>query len=137
MKKGARAQSSMEYLMLLSFILGITIVLILLFQTYSQDTMDTIRMKQVDQLARKLIDSAEKVYYLGEPSKITVKATLPSNVKSVNIGNKEIFFVMSTSQGDNELVYVTNINVTGSLPVNEGVYEIFVESKGNYVEIST
>jgi hypothetical protein len=137
MAKNMHAQSSMEYLMLLAFILGITIVLVLIFQTYSQDTMDTIRMKQVDQLGRKLVDSVEKVYYLGEPSKITLKASLPSNVKSVSIGNKEIFFVMSTAQGNNELVYVTNINVTGSLPVNEGVYQIFVESKGSYVKIST
>ena len=137
MKKGARAQSSMEYLMLLSFILGITIVLILLFQTYSQDTMDTIRMKQVDQLARKIIDSAEKVYYLGEPSKITIKANFPSNIKSANISSRELYFVMSTAQGDNELVYVTKVNITGTLPVGEGIREVYVESKGSYVQIST
>jgi len=134
LKKG---QSSMEYLILLAFIMGITLVLVLLFQTYSQETMDTIRMKQLDQVARKIIDSAEKVYYLGEPSKITVKANLPANVKSVHIGNKEIYFIVSTAQGDNELVYATKINVTGTIPVNEGIYEIKVESKGNYVQISS
>ncbi|MBW3017230.1 hypothetical protein KY316_02565 [Candidatus Woesearchaeota archaeon] len=134
-KRESRAQSSMEYLLLTSFILGVVLVLIVLFQTYSQETLDNIRMTQADQIARKIVDSAEKVYYLGEPSKITIKAHMPSNVKSITIGNNEIFFVLSTSQGDNEIGYVTNINISGSLPVNEGIYEISVESKGSYVEV--
>ncbi len=134
LKKG---QSSMEYLLLASFIMGIVLVLIVFFQSYSQETQDQIRMTQLHQLAKKLADSAEEVYYLGTPSKLTIKANIPPNVKKVTIGNNEIFFVLSTTQGDNEVGYVSKVNITGTLPKNEGIYEIVVESKGSYVLVST
>jgi len=132
-----KAQATTEYLILLSFVMGIVLVLVVLFQSYSQETQDKIRMTQAEQIARKIADAAEKVYYLGEPSRVTIKAHIPGNVKAINIGNKEIFFVLNTQQGDNEIGTISKVNITGSLPTNEGIYEILVESKGDYVQITT
>lgn len=132
-----RGQASAEYLILLSFIMGIVLIVVILFQSYMQETQDSIRLAQADQLAHKIVDTAEKVYYLGEPSKMTIKAHMPGNVKSITLANKEVYFLLGTSQGDNEVGTISKVNITGNLATNEGVYEILVESKGDYVQISS
>jgi uncharacterized protein (UPF0333 family) len=128
-----KAQVSAEYLILLSFILAFTLVMFVLLQSYGQEAKDSIRLTQADQIAQKLVDTAEEVFYLGEPSKITVRISMPENVESVSIGNKELYFVINTQQGNNEVGCISKINITGSLPLSPGNYDVVVESKGDYV----
>jgi hypothetical protein len=131
-----KAQVSTEYLILFSFIMGISLVLFVLFQSYTQETQDKIRLAQADQISRKIVEVSEQVFYLGEPSKVTIKVSMPDNIKAVNIGNYEVFFVINTKEGDNEIGHISKVNITGILPTSAGIYEINVESKGSYVEVS-
>jgi uncharacterized protein (UPF0333 family) len=130
-----KAQVSVEYLILFSFIMGISVVLFVVFQSYTQETQDKIRMAQADQISKKIVQVAEEVFYLGEPSKITITVSIPDNVKAVNIGNNEVFFVLNTQEGDNEIGHISKVNITGTLPTSAGVYEINIESKCGYVEV--
>jgi uncharacterized protein (UPF0333 family) len=133
---GKKAQVSTEYLMLFSFIMGIVLVLFVLFQSYTQETQDKIRLAQADQVTKKIVNAAEKVFYLGEPSKITIKVSIPENIEAVNIGNNEVFFIIKTGEGSNEIGQVSPINITGTIPAKPGNYEINIESKGDYVLVS-
>ena len=132
-KKG---QISAEYLILFSFVMGISLVLFVLFQTYTQETQDKIRLAQADQIAKKIVDVSEKVFYLGEPSKITIKVSIPENIEEINIGDKEVFFVINTKEGPNEVGYISKVNITGTIPTKPGNFEINVESKGDYVLVT-
>ena len=62
------AQISIEYLMIMGFVTVITIPLIIIYFTFTQESGDEIKSTQILQISKKIIDAAESVYYLGEPS---------------------------------------------------------------------
>jgi hypothetical protein len=95
-----------------------------------------ITSAQVYQISKKIADGAETVYYLGEPSRLTIKAYFPANINSVSIGNNEIVFNVKSGDREDEIVVYTPINVTGNLSISQGVHYVTIENKGGHVEIS-
>lgn len=137
MRNDKKAQIGMEYMTLVVFITAIILPLILLYHTQYEGTNEQIRGNQADQIARKVLDAAESVYYLGEPSKTTVKVYIPQQIENITISNKEIVFRMRTRQGIDEVVRTSPINISGSINPNSGIKFVTVESKGTYVEITS
>jgi len=135
-RKGSKAQVAMEYLVIIGFVAVITLPLIIIFQTHSKETSEDISSSQVYQISKRIADGAETVYYLGEPSMLTIKAYFPAHINGIKIGNKEIVFNISRGLKDDELVIYTPINITGNLSTHEGVHYIRIESKGGYVWVS-
>ena len=127
----------MEYMIILGFVAVITIPLVVIFMTQSDETNDDVKSNQVYLIAKKLADSAESVYYLGEPSKTTLKVYFPEDIFSVSIGNQEIMFRMKTRSGVDDVVVMTAVDVNGTLPITAGTHYIKIESKGDYVWIGT
>jgi len=132
-KKG---QVAMEYVIIISFILVVTVPLLFISYTHSQDINELIASNQVDKISKKIIDSAESVYYLGSPSKTTIKVYMPKNIESITINNNELVFTMHTSQGSDEIVRYTSINITGDLMTSQGLRHIEIRSMGNLVNIT-
>lgn len=130
------AQVAMEYLIIIGFVAIITLPLVIIFQTHSKETTAEIASGQVYQISKRIADGAETVYYLGEPSKLTIKTYFPEGINSVSIGNNEIVFKIKTGNGDDEVVVYTPINVTGNLSTSQGVHYICIESRGGYVWVS-
>lgn len=137
------AQISIEYMFLIGFATIITIPLILIYQSFIQESNDEIISSQVIQVAKKVIDAAESVYYLGEPSQTTLKVNIPNNVVAVDLergsletGYYEFIFNISTKSGIVEIVQNSAVNITGSLPINKGTYTITVKAKSGYVNVS-
>ena len=126
----------MEYLIIIGFVAIITLPLVIIFQTHSRETTEEIVSTQVYQISKRIADGAETVYYLGEPSKLTIKTYFPENINSVSIGSNEIVFFMKKGAGEDEVVVYTPINITGNLSTHQGVHYITIESKGGYVWIS-
>ena len=137
-KKG---QVGMEYMTIVVFITVIIIPLILLYHTQYEGTNEQIRSNQADQIARKILDAAESVYYLGEPSKTTVKVYVPQNVENITIvgvsGGGELVFHMRTRYGTDEVVRTSPVEINGSIGESSGIKFITVESKGSYVQITS
>jgi len=134
--KSSRAQVAMEYLIIIGFVAIITLPLVIIFQTHSRETTNEISSTQIYQISKKIADGAETVYYLGEPSRITLKTYFPENINSISIGSNEIVFFMKQGEKVDEIVTYTPINVSGNVSVHQGVHYINVESKGGYVWIS-
>jgi uncharacterized protein (UPF0333 family) len=132
-----KAQVAMEYIIIVAFVAVITVPLIVVFMTQSDETNDDVKSNQVYQIAKKISDSAESVYYLGEPSKTTLKMYFPRDIFLTSIGNKEIVFKMKTKNGVDDVVVMTSVDVNGTLPTKSGVHYIKIESKGDYVWIGT
>ena len=133
---GKHAQVAMEYLIIIGFVAIITLPLVIIFQTHSKETTAEITSTQVYQISKRIADSAETVYYLGEPSKLTIKTYFPSDINSISIGSNEIVFRVKTTHGEDEIVVYTPINVTGNLSISQGTHYITIESKGDYVWVS-
>ena len=131
------AQVSVEYVIIIGFILFITIPLILIFYEHTSSTNDQVITSQVDKIAKKVVDSAESIYYLGEPSKTRIKVYMPTNVKEVIIYEKEIVFKVKTRSGITDISQLSPVNISGSISATKGIQYISIESKGDHVCVST
>jgi len=131
------AQISVEYLMIMGFVTVITIPLIIIYFTFTQESGDEIKSTQILQISKKIIDAAESVYYLGEPSQTTLRVNIPNNVIGINLSSgKEVVFKIKTKAGEVDIVQSTSVNITGSLPTNRSTYAITLKAKSGHVEVS-
>ena len=129
-------QISVEYMMLIGFVTVITIPLIIIYHTFTQESNEEISSSQINQIAKSVVDAAESVYYLGEPSQTTIKINMPGNIILANLSGNEVVFKVKTKTGNSDIVQSSSVNITGSLPTNIGSYTITVKAKPNYVEVS-
>ena len=138
LKRGGilKGQISVEYLMVIGFVAVITIPLVIIYYTYTADSSDEIIASQIGQIARKIVDAAESVYFLGSPSQTTLKVYIPNQIAGASLDNKEVLFNISTRSGISEIVQVSSIDLTGSLPTSQGAYTITLKARENDVEVS-
>jgi len=135
-KNKTKAQISMEYMTIVAFVAIITIPMMLIYYNYTNTTSDEINMNQLLQITRKIADTADSIYYLGKPSETTIKVYMPKNVKSVNITNNEISFTIQTIAGLSDIVASTNVNISGTIPISQGIQHINFKAEDYYVNIS-
>jgi len=132
-----RSQISVEYMMIIGFVTLITVPLILIYHSFMQDSRDDINSVQVQQIAQKIVDAAESVYYLGEPSQTTLSVNIPDSIILVNLtAGYEIVFKIKTSSGAADIVQSSSVNITGSLPINKSAYAIILTAKSDHVKVS-
>jgi uncharacterized protein (UPF0333 family) len=132
-----KSQISIEYLSILGFVLVILILIITLSYIYSRQIEDQIIVNQVDKIAKEIIDSAESVYYYGEPTKTTIKAYLPENIEQISITVNDISFVVRTENGLTEISYHSEVNLAGTIPTASGIKNFQIEAREGYVWIGT
>lgn len=125
----------MEYLVIVGFVAVIVIPMMIIFYSYADSTEDEIISNQIQKIGMKVADSAESIYYLGEPSRTVVRAFFPKNIRNATIGNNEILFIVNTKSGLDHVVVYTPVPIQGSLEVHSGYHNINVVSRGTYVEI--
>jgi len=131
------AQISIEYMIIIGFATIVTIPLIIIYYNFTQDSSEEINSVQMIQLAKKIVDAAESVYYLGEPSQTTIKVNIPDNVIGINISSgKEIVFKLKTRAGEVDIVQSTSVNISGSLPTNKSFYAITLIARSNFVNVT-
>src|SRR3989344_7298512 len=132
-----KAQVSVEYIFIIGFVTIMTIPLLMIYYSYSAQSKDIVATSQAMQIARKLVDSAESVYYLGSPSQTTIKLNFPDGIVSTNLSNREIVFKISTKSGVTDIVEVSSINISGNLPLTEGVHVVTVKAEDGYVQLTS
>lgn len=133
---GRRAQVSMEYLVIVGFVAVIVIPMILIFYTYADRTEDEIISNQIQKIGLKIGDSAEAMYYLGEPSRTRIRTYFPKNINNITVGNNEITFIMHAKEGEDHIVIYSSVPIEGELDHHAGYHNINIRSRGSYVEIT-
>lgn len=109
---GAKAQSAVEYLMIIALTLGIIVPTSYLFFRYSSESNVQIVDVQVSQIGRNIIDTAESVYFSGEGSKIVMEMNMPKNVADVYIlANRELVFKIISEIGETDVVFFSSVNI--------------------------
>jgi len=144
-----KAQASMEYLLVAGLITLVILPSIYIFYSYSHKSNQEIAQSQVNRFGTQIIDAAEKVYYLGGPSKTTLDLTMPKGIKKMEIWcNQElIFFLVDGS----ELGFKSRVNITTNIPAGDasgrccynftkedyspGLKNVIVEANGDNVLI--
>ncbi len=126
----------MEFLMILTLTLMLTIPLIILFFNESRDASEQVNLAQLGQVTRRLVGSAEAVHALGEPTSVVLQVYIPSGVNGSLITGREInVFVYNKDK----LVTVSDtasMNLSGSFSTTQGVHSIRVTAANNSVIIS-
>ena len=132
-----KSQVSVEYMLIMGFATLMIIPLLLIYYTYSSDTSDSVATSQAMQIARKIVDSSESVYYIGKPSQTTLKLNFPDGIYSTNLSSKEVVFKIKTKNGITDIVQVSSVNMSGSLPTTQGIHIITVKAEDGYVQITS
>jgi uncharacterized protein (UPF0333 family) len=128
-----RAQMSAEFL----YILGISLLVLLIFITVSQNQGSDINRAKTESEAKHAIadiaGAAKEVYAQGLGAKKKVYVTIPSGVEAnkTMIANNTIRL---HALGE-DYVGMENFDMHGTLPVSEGGQWVWVVSEGNKVRI--
>ena len=138
MKRGGKkAQISVEFITIFGFVFLMMVPLIIIFFDQSGHVKDSIAANHLRNIAIKITDKAETVYYLGEPSKTTLKVYFPEHIESVNISSRSVIFGYRTSRNIlQEMISVSQVNITGNISSDPGIHYIKLESSGGYVSIT-
>ena len=133
----SKSQVSVEYMLIIGFATVMTIPLLVIYYTYYSDSSDSVASSQALQIARKIVDSSESVYYLGKPSQTILKVNFPDKIYSTNLSNREVVFKIKTQNGITDIVQVSSVNISGSLPTTQGIHIITVKAEDGYVQITS
>ncbi|HLC78571.1 MAG TPA: hypothetical protein VJH92_05590 [Candidatus Nanoarchaeia archaeon] len=132
----SKAQVGIEYLMVVGFVTLAVISVISLALFYSAQIKDRIRLNQIENFATQLVNSAESVFFAGEPSKSTIRLYIPDGVKSIEINSDHVFVTTIIGNGINTRVYESKVPLNGSIGnVAEGIRKITLEAKQDFVDI--
>jgi len=131
-----RGQVSVEFITIFGIIFLMIIPLIIIFFDQTGAVQDAIAQNHLRNIAVKITDKAETIYYLGQPSKTTLKVYLPNRIEKVNItGRTVIFRYKSDNNNLLDIVSVSQVNISGNISNKPGVHYIEIESLGGEVFI--
>lgn len=122
MKKGKRrGQAALEYAMVVTVVGVLLLPAVYLFFNYAKGSTEQIDQAQLDKLGRDTVATAEKVYYLGPPSRILIETRMPDKVMNISIQkympagiNVLIFNVTVTGSGVQSFAYDSRVNINGT-----------------------
>ncbi|MBX4196276.1 hypothetical protein KW805_01685 [Candidatus Pacearchaeota archaeon] len=130
-----RGQISMEYMILVGFISFLIIVSLGSALFYSSQIKDKIKFNQLERFSQKVINSAETVFYAGQPSRATITAYLPQGVQGITLSGTDMIFNVSGSGGVSTISYTSSVPLEGSLSPSDGLKKIIVIAQANSVQL--
>jgi len=131
-----KAQIGIEYMIILGFVSFAILLIFVLAIFYSGQIKDKIKLNQVESFAVQLINSAESVFFAGEPSKTSVNLYLPEGIINLTITQDYLIITTRTSFGDNKKAYKSRVPLQGSISSGEGIKKLSLEATENFVLIS-
>lgn len=139
MKKrgGKQGQISLEYMSIVGLATLVAISLLALSHYYSKQTEITINTNQIDRIGKEIVDTAESMYYYGEPSRTTLKVYIPDGINEISIGNNELNFKVRTKEGEADMFYSSSVNLQGNISTVYGFHYITIEAREGYVWINS
>lgn len=136
MMEEKRAQASIEYMIIIAFVTFAIMSVLGLAIFYSGQVRDDIKLNQIENFAIQLINSAESVFFAGEPSKTTVRLSLPSGISSVDVSDEGLFFVVDVTGGQSKRLFESRVRLAGSFNINEGSKKITLTANETHVIIA-
>ena len=137
MKRG-KAQASMEYVMIAGLIAMVVLPTAFVFYNFASSSAKEIDYAQTDKFGRDVINTAERVFFLGVPSRITIEERLSVNVVSISIGEdpvtKAYLFAIAIRgrEGISNLSFPTDVRLAGGFGPkdrNPGIKNVRIEAE--------
>jgi len=119
-----RGQISLEYLILVGFIVFLIVAALGSALFYSSILRDQLKFKQLEGFADNIILNSESIFFAGAPSQATISAYLPKGVEAVQIIDNDLVFNVSTSEGLTVISFGSEVPLTGTITSSSGVKRI-------------
>lgn len=131
-----KTQISVEYLVLLGFLVFIIISILGIAFFYAGNIRTGVSVNQISAFADKVITTSENVYYAGEPSRATITVYLPEGVNDIEIINNDLVFTFQTDSGINKMAFGSNVPIDGEFDTSSGAHNLLVEALEDKVNIT-
>jgi hypothetical protein len=132
MKKG---QVSVEYMLVIGFMFLLLTPLLILYAQTQQDTTDRLVEAQLSKAGHAFRDTAERVYYAGEPAQEQLTVQFPPNIRNVSLVNTSIIFTVQGGGGTYELPISTLAPLNGTVGNWQGVHTLTLTAMNGVVEV--
>jgi len=129
-----KAQSAVEYLIIISLALAILIPLALYSSQNLLDYQEGDKISSAKNAVNKLGESADWVYAQGPPAKLTVNICIPDGIEEISL-DSIVMFKVKTSAGISDVYYDTVPMLNGTIPTDSGCYLISLTAHEDYVDI--
>ncbi len=135
-----KAQTSMEFLILMGFLTFVIIIIVSTGFYYSSTINDGIKSSQVANFANKITSTSETVFYTGEPSKSTISAHLPEGISGIEIIDNSLIITYILSSGENKISYSSDVpmteNTSAQLSISSGIKNIIIVANETHAIVS-
>ncbi|RMF54367.1 hypothetical protein D6745_05615, partial [Candidatus Woesearchaeota archaeon] len=121
-----KAQSGVELLVLVSFLLAIFVSIFFLNERTSNSITGQVSSSQASVALSDLGNAAELVYNQGVGSKTVVRITLPLETRNIIISNRSLILNLSVGNSSEQLVRTFGFDVAGQILAEEGEQEVTV-----------
>ncbi|NOQ56349.1 MAG: hypothetical protein GQ477_06115 [Nanohaloarchaea archaeon] len=121
-----RGQSGLEYMMIVIIAMLLMTPAIQKGTTLLSDMKQETNVMQAKQTINSISDATESVFAQGEPAKITINAKFPENINLSSVGSREVMIRLNSYGGITDIVNRFDFNVTGTLPQENGYYDIII-----------
>jgi hypothetical protein len=139
MENKKRGQISVEYLIVVGFVVFVVISLLGVAFYYTASIQERIKFNQIENYANKIVSNSESVFFAGEPSKASITAHLPKGIEAIEIltegSGSQLIINVSTEGGLAIVSFESDVVLTGSLSTNEGTKRITLTAVSNSVQL--
>jgi len=121
---------------MIGFTLLLLTPIVVMYGSEKQSITNQVSFTQANQIATKIADSAETVYYLGKPSRTTIRVNIPYNVVDFTFNGREVIITLDMGTTTAEVVAVSTVNMSGDFSAKPGLHEIAIIAEENYVNVT-
>jgi len=138
-KRGRKGQAAMEYLLIVGLAFVILTPMLYMFYDYTNTLRRDVNVAKVYKIGGTMVNTAEQMYYLGPPSKTTLRFNMPFGVVNVTvrgIRKDTLVFHFGDPANYEEIVIPGNVPMTTLLNATDfspGMKIIVVEALTNEV----
>ena len=119
-KNTRKAQIGLEYILIFAILLAALTPIFIYSINISSTSMRTTQSRTAVQT---IATAANNLYKLGG-GKTTITVNMPSGVDSYLVANRTIRITLLIGDGYGDALALTDSNVTGTIPITEGVHNI-------------
>lgn len=123
-----KGQAAIEYLAIIGFVLLFATPILVQSQTAASDlrfAADTVSARNA---LTTTAEAARFVFSQGEPARVTFAITVPRGVRHTNVSGNALHVKMDEAHGNDDLYTFLEFNVTGSIPAEQGRYQMVAEA---------
>ena len=135
LNKKNKGQVSIEYIAIFAVALMMTLPLILIFVVQSENISTDVSTTQGYNAITKIVNSAEEIYFQGEPAQRTLQINFPENVENVTVYETGIEMIITTSKAPLSLYKSSNVPLEGNLSTYRGLHIIILKAEDGRVVV--